>query len=124
MKAELELKKKYKCEICDKKVASHSSLVRHIKIVHNKVKKEPNADPDYGQPMALNANSSNLLDDLVVKQEFISNLSGGNGSQSSDHQLQQQQHPLDLDKQTSNSEQNAGNNHSQQQDTGYPSSLY
>lgn len=39
-KSELELKKRYKCELCAKPIASYSSLQRHMKLVHNKIKPE------------------------------------------------------------------------------------
>lgn len=35
LRSELDERKRYKCDICDKKIASYSSLQRHHKLVHN-----------------------------------------------------------------------------------------
>lgn len=39
LRTELDERKKFKCEICNKKIASYSSLQRHHKLVHNPEKK-------------------------------------------------------------------------------------
>lgn len=44
LRTELDERKKYKCEICDKKIASYSSLQRHHKLVHNPEKKPESKD--------------------------------------------------------------------------------
>lgn len=122
LKSELELKKRYKCEMCEKPIASYSSLQRHIKLVHSKIKTEPAADPDYGQPIALNTSSGNILDELVVKEEFNLPTGGGGGGSNSQHEAtDQQRQPLNSSSVgSSNSHSSSGNGNENSSQNSYP----